>query len=140
VRSRFVWAVGAPALLGAAVLTALLPWGDPCSFDTVRGCAILFAPSQQPLRNAVFLTLCIVVGCGAGLMIPVRRFLAGGLSVPLAVLVAIFGAHVVYRLSGPLFRSDLPGFYRATLLAVTALVALGVLGGALSRYIRRCFG
>ena len=138
-RMRFAWAVAVPALLGGAALVALLPWGDPCSVTTRSGeggCAILLSPSQQNLHNAAFLVLCLLVGCAAGLMSSSRRHLAGALSTPLAALLALFGAHLVYGLRGPLFHMDIPGSYLMTLITIIGLVILGIIGGALSRYVR----
>jgi hypothetical protein len=139
-RMRFAWAVAVPALLGGAALVALLPWGDPCSVTTRSGeggCAILLSPSQQNLRNAAFLVLCLLVGCAAGLMNSSRGHLAGALSTPSAVLMALFGAQLVYGLRGPLFHMDVPGAsYLVTLITIAGLVILGMIGGALSRYVR----
>ena len=138
-RRQIVWAVAAPALIGAAALVALLPWGDPCTFATRPGegmCSVLFTPPQQYLRNAVFLALCLLIGCAAGLMSFPRRYLAGALSTPLAVLLAVLSARVVYGLNWPLLHTDVQGTYRVTVAAITGLIALGLIGGALSRHIR----
>jgi hypothetical protein len=139
-RMRLVWAVVVAALLGCVALVASLPWGDPCSLPTrsgAGGCAL--SPSQHYFRNAVFLALCLCVGSAAGLMSPSRRYLAGALSTPLAVLLAIFGAHWVYGLRGPFFHMDIPGSDLMTLISITVLVILGMAGGMLSRYIRLPF-
>jgi hypothetical protein len=65
-----------------------------------------------------------------------QRIFAGALSAPLAVLLAIFAAHLVYGVRGPLFHMDTPGSYRMTLIGITVLCVLGVVGAMLARYIR----
>lgn len=142
-RIPFVWAVVVPALLGCVALVLSLPWGDPCGLATRLGaddCVAFLSPSQQNLRNVVFVALCFLVGCATGFVSSTRQQLAGALSSPLAVLLAVVGAHSVYGFPGPLVHFDAPGAYRMTLLAVTGLVIVGIGGGTLSRYIRPTIG
>jgi hypothetical protein len=138
-RMWFPLAVISAALLGGVGLVALLPWGDPCFLANPlgeAGCPILLSPWQHHVRNAVFLLLCFLVGSAAGFVSPTRRYLAGALSAPFAVLFALLGSHFVYSLHSPLFRMDIPGSYTLALETVAVLVVVGILGAALPGVVR----
>jgi hypothetical protein len=138
-RMRFSLAVMSAVLLGCAALMSLLPWGDPCSLaDPLgeAGCTIQLSSWQEHLHNAAFLGLCLLVGFAAGFMSPTRRYLAGALSVPFAVILAVFGSHFVYSLRGPILRMGIPGSYILALEAILVLVVVGILGAAFSRVVR----
>jgi lysylphosphatidylglycerol synthetase-like protein (DUF2156 family) len=138
-RTRLPLAIAGAAVLGCAAFLLLLPWGDPCSFVTPRGeagCSIVLSTLQQNLRNAVFAVICLCIGFAAGSFAESVRILAGALSTLPAVILASFAARVFYRIDsvadGPWTRSA----YVTLFVAIAALVVLGAIGGALSKYIR----
>jgi len=138
-RSSLAFTVVVAALLGCVAYVALLPWGDPCSLTVSpgeAGCSILLSPGQQNIRNVLFFGLTLLIGLAGGFMSPSPRYLAGALSSPLAVLLAIFSTHLVYGLRSPFFRMDIPGAYVSTLELSVALIVLGAIGAAIGRYIR----
>jgi hypothetical protein len=127
------------ALLGCVAYVGLLPWGDPCFLAVAHGeagCPVVLSPSQETIRNVVFLAISLLVGLAAGLMSPFHRYLAGALSSPLSLLLAILAAHLAYSLDGPTFRMDIPGAYVTWLEVISALTVLGVIGAAIARFIR----
>ena len=136
---RLLLAIAGAASIGCAAFLLLLPWGDPCSFSTPpgeAGCTIILSPLQQTLRNASFVAICLCTGFAAGSCAGSARILAGALSALPAVILAHFAARLYYGIGSlpqlPWTRTT----YVASFVAIAALVVLGVLGGALSKYIR----
>jgi hypothetical protein len=116
------------SLGGCAIFFALAPWGDPCTFHGYRGvpCPIVLSETQNTLRNAAFVLICLSVGFGAGKLSRSYRPLTGALSVPLAAFSAGVAAHVLYRFDGPLFRPPLS--YASAIAYMVGLAFLGVVG------------
>ena len=138
-RTYALVAIAGAAILGCAAFVALLPWGDPCSLTTPpgeAGCAVILAPAQENLRNASFLVICLIVGFAAGFLTRSHRLFAGALSPLLAVLLAHFVVHWVYGIESPRYFL----WTRFTILIDIGLVAAmaisGLVGAALSRYVR----
>jgi hypothetical protein len=139
-RTSFPLAVAIAATLGCAAFVALLPWGDPCSLTTTpgeAGCDVLFSPLQQNLRNAGFGGICLMSGFLGGLLTRSHRLVAGASSTLVAMLLACLAVHRVYGIGWP--RHPLFWTPFTILVAGAVLVscaAAGVLGAALSRYVR----
>ena len=138
-RLRLSLAISGAAVLGGAVFVLLLPWGDPCSFVTppgVAGCSIFLSPFQQNFRNVGFVAICLSIGFVAGAFAGSARILAGSLSTVPAVILAHFAAHLYYGIGGVAHVPWTRMTYVTSVFATSALVVLGLVGGALSNYIR----
>jgi len=131
-------AVVVAALSGCVVFCALLPWGDPCTVQGYSGqpCPIVLSLPQENLRNGVFIILCLLIGFGAGVTTPRRRFLAGSLSVPLAAVLAAIGVRVIYPVHTSYFNVASARDAVAGFLWLLVLALLGTLGALLSQW---CF-
>ena len=139
-RLSFPLAIAAAAILGGAAFLGLLPWGDPCTFTTPPGepgCAIIFSPLQQDIRNAGFGGVCLLIGFIAGLLTRSYRLIAGALSTLAAVFVAHFAGHGIYGIGWP--QHPMP-WTSSTILTTSgfmaAFAAIGLIGAALSDYVR----
>lgn len=142
-RMRLPLAIAGAAILGCGAFVLLLRWGDPCSFamppgDT--GCSIILSPLAQNLRNAGFLVICVCVGFVAGFFAGSARILAGSLSTLPAVILAHFAARFYYGI-GPVAHVPWESTtYVPNLVAVTALVVLGIIGSGISTYFHSTNG
>ena len=133
---RLHWAVVVTSLVGAAVFSALLPWGDPCSIAVSSGrvCAGIPSASQRQLANAVFVVICFLVGFAAASIADSRRYLAGALSVPLSAMLGGITGHYLYAMKGPWFDSKVQGIYLVTTAFIGCLAILGLVGAFASRW------
>ena len=139
-RVSFPLAITTAAILGCAAYLALLPWGDPCTFTTPSGeggCAVIFSPLQQDIRNAGFGSVCLLIGFIAGLLTRSYRLIAGALSTLSAFFLAHFAVHWIYGIGWP--QHPMP-WTSSTILTTSgfmaAFAAIGLIGAALSRYVR----
>lgn len=138
-RARLPLAIASAAVLGCAAFLLLLPWGDPCSFATLpggAGCSIILSPLQENLRNAGFVVICLCIGFAAGSFARSARILAGALSILPAVILAHFAARAYYGIGSVAHVPWTRATYVTGLVGIAALVVLGIVGGALSKYIR----
>jgi hypothetical protein len=135
-RLRLPWAIVVASIGGCVAFCASLPWGEPCAVAGYSGqpCPILMSKSHEYLSNAAFLVICLLVGFVAGSMTSSRRYLAGILSTPLSVILAVIVVHVIYPVDTPLFNSAVPGVYTTALVFFVCLALLGLLGAAASRW------
>ena len=133
-------AIGVAVFCGCAAFVALLPWGDPCSFVSPSdgsGCNIVLSPLQEHIRNVSFGGICLLIGIVGGLLTRSHRLLVGALSSPVAFLFAHFAIRWIYPIawSEHSIPWSLSGIYPTSAMLV-GIAAIGLVGAALSRYVR----
>ena len=137
---REVVAIGCATVLGSATILLLAPWGDPCSFEVATpgqiGCSIIHTSLQDNLRNAVLALICLVVGLIAGSIAGRTRILGGALSAVLAVFLGHTAIRVFYGVGSIAHFPWTSPMYVTSTIVVAAIIVLGMVGGALSKYIR----
>jgi hypothetical protein len=126
-RVRSILATVLPAAVGGGIFIALLPWGDPCSFNAPDVHCAPISSSEEHLRNAVFVLLNLVVGGAAALSARSWRTIAAPASAVLAALLTHFGARALYD-ALEVQPVDWTGMSK--FLAIVAI--LGLIGGLLS--------
>ena len=137
---RVLLAIACATVVGSIALLLLAPWGDPCSFEVATpdqiGCGIIHTSLQDNLRNAVFALICVLTGAVAGSIAGRTRIIGGALSALLAAILGHFTIRFYYGVGSSAHLPWTSSMYVSGALLAVAIVALGMVGGALSKVIR----